>query len=368
MAWLDKYRREKDERSTPGKLTSAGTCPTDDTTETTSVPKPEFLGHPDADDLRRSRSKRGLGSEMDQCVDQENVPSSAQYLSSPEGDSMPSHLLASPVTPRSLHAHHRLNLALQRAAAVEQNYPPPPPPTHQMFSGSILQSPPSANFSPLKRRGIDPQSPLKSIRRTLGDITPTKNCRSADMTGDMDLPFNFGIHTSPANFSPDMALLKTPLPAEKYLPTSPSVQGSPMLKLKKRFQERFQEEKLIEKEELAKPIHWGADEGEEDYSWSTPVKYKTVSSTRTPTTSRIKLEPASLGSPGAKKELGFILPLSSPLRRDLTASISSSPISSSPSSSNRGETSSPRLLVATALVELGDTNREDIPLNLTKNK
>ena len=114
------------------------------------------------------------------------------------------------------------------------------------------------------------------------------------------------------------------------LTLSSPIHGSPALKLKKRFQERFQEEKLIEREELAKPILWH----EEDFS--SPVK-REVSS------------PLSYEFSSPSRDT------SSPSRRE----------TSSPS---RRDTNSPTLLVAAALVELQDTSREDIPLNLTKYK
>lgn len=339
MAWLDKYRREKDER-TPGKVNIPLPPANVSNTPISSLTEP--------DDLRLSRSKRGLSSEMDECADQENVPKvEVEEFSSPE---TPSHsFISSPVNPRALFAQQKLNLALQRAAVEQQQL---------LSSTSILQSPPS-NFSPLKRRGNTEQSPLKSVRRTLGDITPTKNCRS-DMPGELDLPFNFGIPSSPAatGFSSDMALLRTPLSGEKYLTCSPGIQGSPALKLKKRFQERFQEEKSIERDELAKPILWGEDE------WTTPVKRHNV-----PIICRSRNGSSSSREPPSSSPNKTDYPSSSPIyARDLSTSSPSKEISSHQSSSLMRETSSPRLLVAAALVELGHTNREDIPLNLTKQK
>ena len=310
MAWLEKYKREKEEK-TPGKFNSC----------------PEYMnepGTPTSADPKKSRSKRGLAEEMDQCVDQENQEN---------GMTLTGH--------RTSAAKQTLNAALQRAGERLENQgihrllaaPNPNIKAEDYLSNLPLMSSVRGQFiSPIKRHPlVDHQSPLKGIRRTLGDITPTKNCRPSDQLihADLDLPFNFGLPTSPALSTSEM-ILRTPIPAEKYL-ASPTIQGSPALKLKKRFQERFQEEKLIgEREELAKPILW-QDEDE----FTTPVKQR-------------------------------YLPLSSPpQRKEFSSPLSAYDFSSSP---NRGDTASPTLLVAAALVELQDTSREDIPLNLTKHK
>ena len=311
MAWLEKYKREKEEK-TPGKFNS---CPSESLSE----------NGPLSAELKRSRSKRGLAEEMDQCLDQENQENPNSALSG-----------------RTVQAKQTLNAALQRAGERLDNQgihrllaaPNPNIKTEDYFSSLPLMSSVRGQFiSPMKKQPLlDHQSPLKGIRRTLGDITPTKNCRPSDQLqhADLDLPFNFGLPTSPALSASEM-ILRTPIPTEKYL-ASPTIQGSPALKLKKRFQERFQEEKLIgEREELAKPILW-----QEDDEFTTPVKQR-------------------------------YLPMSSPPQRK---EFSSSPLSAYDfySSPARGDTASPTLLVAAALVELQDTSREDIPLNLTKHK
>lgn len=295
VAWLEKYKREKEDK-TPGKFQP-------ETPET-----PETAGYAE---LKRNRSKRGLAEEMEQCIDQENW------------ENKPA------INDRTMVAKQTLSQALQRAGermenqAIQRLVPSPVIKTEEPLTYlPVLTGPRILGPSPMKKPVLDQQSPLKGIRRTLGDITPTKNCRTDQYSSDLDLPFNFGLPTSPA-FCSD-PLLRTPIPAEKYL-CSPTVQGSPALKLKKRFQERFQEEKHLEREELlAKPILWTEDE------FLTPVKQCYSS------------------SPSYRKEF-------------------SSPLSSSFSSPGR-ETSSPTLLVAAALVELQGTTREDIPLNLTKNK
>lgn len=313
MAWLERYKRDRDER-TPGKFNSHELTPSSES----HYPEDGFP------DVKRSRSKRGLELEMEQCLDQENFhslnPSSLNNILNMSPPDL------SNTSQRSSAAKQTLSAALQRAAENQAG--------HRLALQSIKSEEPSNLYSnlnsagrlmiasPTKRLTIENPSPLKGIRRTLGDITPTKNCRTDQFHHDLELPFNFGIPTSPA-FSSEL-LLRTPISSEKYIPSSPIIHGSPALKLKKRFQERFQEEKLIEREELAKPIMWQEDE------FSTPVK-------------RIMS--------------------SSPARREL-----SSPLSSYEFSSPSRETSSPTLLVAAALVELQDTSREDIPLNLTKYK
>jgi hypothetical protein len=207
--------------------------------------------------------------------------------------------------------------------------------------------------SPTKRRPpfhCDLVSPMKSIRRTLGDITPTKNCR-AD-TADLELPFNFGIlQTSPPEQAGGggggryLMLPPTPSSSEKSPSFPPSAVGglfgSPALKLKKRFQERFQEERLISEagsDYFADPIAWNEEEEEEDDEVSELSRRN----------NRVKLV--------SRYESG------------------DSVLSSPPSSrSGAGREGSPTLLVATALVELYESpsrqqsgNSQEIPLNLTK--
>jgi len=188
---------------------------------------------------------------------------------------------------------------------------------------------------------------MKSIRRTLGDITPTKNCR-AD-TADLELPFNFGIlQTSPpeqVGGGRFLMLPPTPSSSEK----SPSFSqgtvgglfGSPALKLKKRFQERFQEERLISEagsDYFADPIAWNEEEDDDEVAEMSRNRVKLVS------------------------------------RYESGESSSGSVLSSPPSRSalGAGREGSPTLLVATALVELYESpsrqqsTSQEIPLNLTK--
>ena len=295
LAWLEKYKREKEDK-TPGKFNPNETPGYQE--ENLSEEIPEF---------KRNRSKRGLAEEMEQCIDQENQPSSTQ---------------------RTVVAQQTLNQALQRAGErLERRISVPFTQLHEepQYYTQGFMSERRSILSPAKKPTMEHHSPLKGIRRTLGDITPTKNCRSDQFHSDLDLPFNFGLPTSPA-FSSEF-LLRTPISTEKCL--SSPIHGSPALKLKKRFQERFQEEKLIEREELAKPILWH----EEDFS--SPVKRE----------------------------------ISSPLSYEFSSPSrdTSSPSHRTSSPSHR-DTNSPTLLVAAALVELQDTSREDIPLNLTKYK
>jgi len=382
-AWLEKYKREKDER-TPGKFNTGDAAAT-----------PETAGGCYAE-LKHSRSKRGLTEEMNNCLDQENVPANFSQATPPFHCEGISSITTTPTTSLRIHnaesgntLNHRrsaakqtLNDALQRAAdnqAVQLRLTAST--TQETIANTttrlmLSERPYTAGASPLKREHVDQQSPTKGIRRTLGDITPTKNCRAlADSYHhtDLDLPFNFGLPTSPAaatltNFVPSSTvnvtsstaelmlmatrpITHTPRPAEKYIggggvTMSPSVEGSPALKLKKRFQERFQEENPVEKEVLAKPILWH----EEDV-FSTPVKQRQ----RWPSLSGDSTTNANppLSSPPSED-------YRDPRQRQSSGHRSSSPMAR--------ETSSPRLLVAAALVELQDTSREDIPLNLTKYK
>ena len=353
MAWLERYKRERDER-TPGKLATpsaaAGGEPATLSTPTTAY-SPAAAA---AVEVKRSRSKRGLDLEMEQSLGQENLASLPVHLHHPAN-------LATSSSPsssqRSSVAKQTLNQALQRAAenqALGSRLPAVPgsplTPALKADEPTLFQSSLNPRLhlaSPTKRVAtaatngggytlLDHHSPLKGVRRTLGDITPTKNCRATDQFNhELELPFNFGLPTSPA-LSGSELLLRTPVSSEKYLSSSPIVHGSPALKLKKRFQERFQEEKPSEREELAKPIVW-----QDDDLFSTPVKQRLAH----PTAASADLS----SSPVSRREL-------------------SSPLSYEFSSPNSRETNSPTMLVAAALVELQDTSREDIPLNLTKHK
>ena len=188
------------------------------------------------------------------------------------------------------------------------------------------------NDSPAKfmRKNQEECSPMRGIRRTLGEITPSKNCKADNAANlDLELPFNFDLPPALPTVPIEKSQLfpTTPRPSEKYfspispcLNNSPGIQGSPAIKLKKRFQERFQEEKLQEKnsEDLAKPISWH----EEDVVLAN------------------------------SRENHFKDLLATPARRE--------------------RNNSPTFLVATALVELHEsptrlpTPNPDLPLNLTK--
>ncbi len=132
-----------------------------------------------------------------------------------------------------------------------------------------------------------------------------------------------------------------------------SLFGSPALKLKKRFQERFQEERLISAGEqgsngdyFADPIAW-TEEDEEVAEFSTNRLKKYSESSR------------------------FFAPASG----DINISLADSLLSPPRVSASMGRDGSPTLLVATALVELYEspsrqqqavTSSQEIPLNLTK--
>ena len=392
VQWLHKYRREREEK-TPGKLGPNGSAAAPDDeeggqyhqqqqqqTELSSFYLP----------TKNLKSKRGLMRELDETVGQENCILVAARSSS-EGSGA-----SSRPPPMRLSAHESFNQALRRAgerlersAVASTNavvtttavhslpqqlmYPPiaargvENSPQHSALLGrcstATLASTAatmmaSKSGSPTKRRpfAYDLVSPMKSIRRTLGDITPTKNCR-ADMAADLELPFNFGIlQTSPPEQSSGVGsrclmLPPTPSSSEKspyYQASSSSggsMFGSPALKLKKRFQERFQEERLISGETntavggdfFADPITWNEEEEDEEVA-------------RFASNNRFKLEGRFGGSVGDHADL----------------------LSSPPSRTAAERDGSPTLLVATALVELYESpsrqqsTSQEIPLNLTK--
>ena len=231
-AWLEKYRRDREEK-TPGKQGDS----LDEELAVTPKRTPE-------DAANRSKIKRGLASEMEEAYGQENIPSP------PRPNISRSDILRSTLT-----AHQSLNQALMRAA--ERNNRDQEPPSVPGFRPFL------DNLSPAKslRKSLEESSPMRGIRRTLGEITPSKNCKVDNAANlDFDLPFAFDLPQTPSHMERLHPLPLTPLPAEKCFspvktsPPSTNV-GSPALKLKKRFQERFQEEKQQE-DDLARPISW----------------------------------------------------------------------------------------------------------------
>ena len=135
---------------------------------------------------------------------------------------------------------------------------------------------PYTHASPVKstRRCLEEASPLRGVRRTLGEITPSKNCQ--DQT-DLDLPFSFDLVGQGLGVERLPTMPSTPRPREE---TSPSQLGSPMLKLKKRFQERYQGGK----EDLTRPIPWTEEEetaGLKDNLLTTPVRRREATSSPT---------------------------------------------------------------------------------------
>merc|ERR1712013_33431 len=124
------------------------------------------------------------------------------------------------------------------------------------------------------RRCLEEASPLRGVRRTLGEITPSKNCQ--DQT-DLDLPFSFDLVGQGLGVERLPVMPSTPRPREE---TSPSQLGSPMLKLKKRFQERYQGGK----EDLTRPIPWTEEEetgGLKNSLLTTPVRRREATSSPT---------------------------------------------------------------------------------------
>ena len=305
-AWLEKYKRDREEK-TPGKTGEPG----EEELVTTPKRREET---PETVTGTKLRTKRGLASEMEQALGQENIPSPPRPAISR------SELLRTSLG--SLSPHQSLSQALLRAA--ERSQPRPEPETLTDFRPYLDTSPAPVLRSPVKslRKSLEESSPMRGIRRTLGEITPSKNCKVDNVANlDYDLPFPLDLNTLPGGFERLQPLPMTPLPAEKCLSpakSSPPMIGSPAIKLKKRFQERFQEEKQQEDDlALARPIIWNEEDA--------------VASARSGST------PAT------------------PLRRDRQDSAST-------------------FLVAAALMELhqsptrapGAEDARDVPLNLTK--
>jgi hypothetical protein len=391
LQWLQKYRREREEK-TPGKL--PGNALQDDE-ELNEPPSTSSFYLP----TKNLKSKRGLMKEMEQSAEgQENcLLVAAKCDAAAVGRAG-----ANRPPPMLLSAHESFNQALRRAGerlersaaastspilVAAHHMPQDQPPVYlqpaSLAARGVENSPQHAallggrcsaatlvstaamissnSCSPAKRRPFtcDLVSPMKSIRRTLGDITPTKNCR-ADMVSDLELPFNFGIlQTSPpepAGGIDTRRLMMPPTPSSSekspYYPGggssssgTNSLFGSPALKLKKRFQERFQEERLISDancggggDYFADPIAW-TEEDEEVATYSSNKN-------------RVRLS-----------------------GRYSSGDIANS-LLSPPRVSAAGRDGSPTLLVATALVELyespsrqqqqSNSSSQEIPLNLTK--
>ena len=204
-------------------------------------------------------TKRGLATEMEKAFGQENIPSP------PRSSASRNEILRSTLT-----AQQTFNAALARAGerlergavtvlqlegrecGSERDQP-----QRQPAFRDIRQLEREVTPAKAVRRSVEESSPLRGIRRTLGEITPSKNCK-ADNTAnlDLDLPFSWELGGVVGGL-PCPALPTTPLPAEKC--AAPVGLGSPALKLKKRFAERFQEE-LQEQSELARPLAWLQEE------------------------------------------------------------------------------------------------------------
>ena len=254
-AWLDKYRRDREEK-TPGKIG-------DSLEEEQLTPKRT----PDDGSSSKLKTKRGLASEMEEAFGQENIPSP------PRPTMVRSDILRSTLT-----AHQSLNNALMRAAERSQDQSP----AHGF-------RPFLDHVSPAKslRKSFEESSPMRSIRKTLGEITPSKNCK-VDNAANMELFDGFSLDLAHLpGVDRVQALPTTPLPAEKcFSPakTSPpsTAIGSPAIKLKKRFQERFQEEKQQE-DDLARPISWHDEDAaasiRSDSILSTPLRRQDSPST-----------------------------------------------------------------------------------------
>ena len=261
-AWLEKYRRDREEK-TPGKL--------ENTEEEQVVTAPESGN--------KLKTKRGLASEMEEAYGQENIPSP------PRPSVSRSEILRSTLT-----AHQSFNQALMRAASQKRDSEPvssvvttSSTPGFRPYLDTVTTTP----LSPVKslRRSFEESSPMRGIRKTLGEITPSKNCKVDNAANlDFDLPFSFdlaGLTALPGSCDRLQPLPSTPLPAEKcFSPakqSSPPTLGSPAIKLKKRFQERFLEEKQQE-DDLARPISWTDEDAivtsRSDMTPITPVRQR----------------------------------------------------------------------------------------------
>lgn len=320
FAWLQKYRKEREEK-TPGKGFVESLENEPNTPERS------------AEDLSQRftlKSKRGLANEMEEAFGQENVPSPPRHTAS-RNEILRSKLTAQQTFSQALmragerlenNSFKVLNLGNQvREANTEST-----PGFRSILEGHIEHVSPAKSM----RKSVEECSPMRGIRRTLGEITPSKNCKADNAANlDLELPFNFDLPPTLPTMPVERLQLfpTTPRPSEKYFSpispcvnSSPGIQGSPALKLKKRFQERFQEEKLQEKntEDLAKPISWH----DEDVVLAN------------------------------SRDNHFQDLLATPARRE--------------------RNNSPTFLVATALVELHEsptrlpTPNQDLPLNLTK--
>jgi len=271
FGWLQKYRKEREEK-TPGK--QLGSILSENTPE-------RYEDDSEATPNKVFKSKRVLVGEMEQSVGQENVPSPPR--SSYRSDILRSTLTAQDVFSQALiKAGERLEqtnsfrvLNLQNQSSAEGSTP--------RFR-SILET--HLEHAPQRIRQENENVPR--IRRTLGDITPTKNIKPDNMANQLQTPrgckqetmtnhSEYGVN-SPLLHLPTLPLgfpsvsvenipqvsTTTPLhsspnsrtPSKSSSPISPDLQGSPALKLKKRFQERFAEQKLMEKntDDLARPI------------------------------------------------------------------------------------------------------------------
>merc|ERR550532_2058657 len=196
------------------------------------------------------KSQRGLASELEQAFGQENMMNFGQenIPSPPRPQIQRSDLLRNKLTGALQRTAEKMRVVhLQAGQSHDQ-------PGFTPGFKNILEIP-YTHASPVKsmRRCLEEASPLRGVRRALGEITPSKNCQ--DQT-DLELPFTFDLVGQGLGVERLPAMPSTPRAREE---TSPSQLGSPMLKLKKRFQERFQEEKE-RGEELARPIAWTEEE------------------------------------------------------------------------------------------------------------
>ena len=237
--WLEKYRREREEK-TPGKGL-------DDHLETLQMPERELeeQGKP------KLKTKRGLAEELEQAYGQENIPSP------PRPQIHRSDLLRSKLTgalQRTAEKMERSSFRVLHLGGQQLDQPGSTPGFRNILELPYTQVSPAK----ARRHSLEEASPLRGIRRTLGEITPSKNCQTDQ--AELELPFSFDLAAHCVAGERLAALPSTPRARE---PASPgNLQGSPALKLKKRFQERFQEEKAMERgtEDLAQPIAWAEEE------------------------------------------------------------------------------------------------------------